>query len=170
MKRNILLTVAAAALALAPASFGDDATLGVTVGPEASFVSHDATTTLSKIDTTFGAISGTTHFTYKIRTSQTTGTGSVTVLVTAFTAGTGGATVPLVSDLAYTCTASSPGTACSSSTAASTTVASPVVTFLADAHSAEAGDAATAIWSLVDKVAVQTGTYSSVATFTVSAT
>jgi hypothetical protein len=166
MKRNLVLAFAAATLAFVPSAFGVDAsTLGVTVGPEASFTAVDATTTIQKGDTTFGGYSGTTNFTYKIRTTLSGGTGSIAVQVTTF--GTGG---PAVADLAYTCTALTSGTPCSSSTAASTSVASSVVSFGADAHSADAGDSGTAAWTLVDRTGIKTGSYSSTATFTVSAT
>jgi hypothetical protein len=164
MKRKIQLSFAVATLALVPAAFGDDSTIGVTVGAEATFTAVSATTTLTKANTTFGAYGGTTNFTYKIRTTLSGGTGSITVLVTSF--GAGG---PAVGDLAYTCTSPSSGTACASSTAASTTVASPVVTFGADAHSADTGDSGTAVWTLADRTSIQTGTYSSTATFTVAA-
>jgi hypothetical protein len=127
MKRTILLTIATAAMAILPA-FADDSTLGVTVGAEATFTAVSATTTLSKANSTFGNYGGTTNFTYKIRTTLSGGTGSITVLVTSF--GTGG---PAVSDLSYTCTAPTSGTPCSSSTAASTSTASSVVGFGADA-------------------------------------
>jgi hypothetical protein len=164
MKRNRLLPFAIATLAIVPVAFGDDCTVSVAVGPEATFTAVDATTTMSKSNTTFGAFGGTTNFTYKIRTTKSGGTGSITVLVTSF--GTGG---PAVSDLAYTCTSPTSGTACSSSTAASTTTASPVVTFGADAHSTDTGDSGTAVWTLADRTGIQTGTYSSTATFTVAA-
>jgi hypothetical protein len=163
-KRNVLVVITISALASVSAAFGaDTSALSVTVAPEASFASVSAAA-LTKADTAFGDYSGTTSFTYKIRTSQTTGTGSITVAVVAFT-GTG---APAVADLAYTCTAAS-GTPCASSTAASTTATS-VATFGADAHSADAGDAGTAAWTLVDRPQVKTGSYSSTATFTISAT
>jgi hypothetical protein len=165
MKRNIVLKVAVAALAIAPMAFGADSTLGVTVAAEASFAAVDATTTLSKGDTTFGAYAGTTNFTYKIRTTTSGGTGAITVIVTAF-----GVNGPAVADLAYTCTALASGTPCASSTAASTTLASNVVAFGADAHSANAGDAGTTVWSLLDKPQVKTGAFTSTATYTISAT
>jgi hypothetical protein len=165
MKRNLVLAFAAATLAFVPMAFGNDTTLSVAVGPEATFTTVAAATTFTKGDTTFGAYGGTTTFTYKIRTSQTSGTGSITVLVTAFEAGG-----PAVADLAYTCTAPTSGAPCSSSTAASTSTASPVVTFGTDAHSGDTGDAGSAVWTLVDRTGVKTATYTSTATFTVSAT
>jgi hypothetical protein len=164
MKRNSILAFAAATLAFVPMAFGDNSTLGVVVGPEAFFTTVDATTTISKVDNTFGGYSGTTNFTYKIRTSQSTGHGSITVQVTTF--GTDG---PAVADLAYTCTAPSSGAPCSSSTAASSSLATSIVAFGADAHSGDSGDSGSAAWTLVDRTGVKTGSYSSTATFTVSA-
>jgi hypothetical protein len=164
MKRRILLALATAALAILPA-FGDDSTLSVTVGPEAVFTAVSANTTLSKADTTFGNYGGTTSFTYKIRTTQSGGAGSITVLVTSF--GTGG---PTVADLSFTCTAPTSGTPCSSSTGASTSTAQSVVSFGADAHSQNTGDSGTAVWTLIDRPQIKTGSYTSTATFTISAT
>ena len=84
MKRNRSLALAITALAIAPMAFGADVSiLGVTVGPEASFTAVDASTSMTKADTAFGAYTGTTNFTYKIRTTLSGGSGSITVLVTA---------------------------------------------------------------------------------------
>jgi len=169
MKRKLMFAMGIAALATATMAFGastDSGTsdLQVTVGPEASFSVGSGTTTLTAADTKFGGYSGTTSFTYKIRTTQSTGTGSIVVQVTAFAAGG-----PAIADLAYTCTAAS-GTACASSTGASTSSGTNVVAFGADAHSGDSGDAGSTVWSLVDKPSVKTGSYSSTATYTISAT
>jgi hypothetical protein len=165
-KRSLFTAIATATLAMAPMAFGaDTSALNVTVGPEATFASAFAASTFTAADTKFGGFGGTTSFTYKIRTSQSSGTGSITVQVSTF--GTGG---PAVADLAYTCTAPTSGTPCSASTAASTSVATSVVGFGADAHSADTGDAGTAVWALADRTNIKTGSYSSTATFTISAT
>ena len=163
-KRNLLIAIATAGLAMAPAAFADTSTLGVTIAPEATFTAVSAATSLTKGDTTFGAFGGTTNFTFKIRTTVSGGTGSITVQVTTF--GAGG---PAIADLAYTCTSAS-GTACASSTGASVGSATSVVSFGADAHSADAGDAGSTVWSLADRTGIQTGSYSSTATYTISAT
>jgi len=153
------------ALAILPSAFGaDTSALNITVGPEATFASAFSATSLTAADTKFGGFSGTTNFNYKIRTTQGSGTGSITVQVTAF-----GSDGPAVSDLSYTCTAPSSGTPCSSSTPASSATATSIVTFGADAHSADAGDSGSAVWSLVDRPQVKTGSYTSTATFTISA-
>jgi hypothetical protein len=135
------------------------------VGAEASFSAAFTATTLNHSGTKFASYSGTTNFTYKIRTTQSGGTGSVTVQVTDFE--TNG---PAVADLSYTCAGVSSGTPCSGSTAASSSSTTSVGTFGADAHSADAGDAGSVTWTLVDRTDTKTGTYSSTATFTISAT
>jgi len=168
MKRTTILALVTGALAVAPAAFcqvtdtGTSA-LGVTVGPEASLTAVTANTSLTG-DTKFGARTGTTNYTYKIRTTQSTGTGSITVEVTTF--GAGG---PAVSDLSYTCAGAASGSPCSSSTGASTSAGTNVATFGPDAHSQDSGDSGSVSWNLVDRTAIKTGTYTSTATFTISA-
>jgi hypothetical protein len=165
IKRILFTVIAATALAIAPLAFGaDTSALNVTVGPEATFASAFSATTLTAADTKFGGFAGTTSFTYKIRTTLSGGTGSIAVQVTSF--GAGG---PAVADLSYTCTAPSSGTPCATSTAASAATATSVVAFSADAHSSESGDSGSTVWALVDKVAIVTGSYSSTATYTISA-
>ncbi len=165
-KRILFTVIAATTLAIAPVAFGaDTSSLDVTVGPEATFSASFSATSLTAADTKFGGYSGTTNFSYKIRTTVLGGTGSIAVQVTTF--GAGG---PAVADLAYTCTAPSSGTPCASSTAASTSVATSVVAFGTDNHSADVGDSGTAAWTLLDKPQIKTGNYSSTATFTISAT
>lgn len=170
MKQKLIFALAIAALAIAPMAIGadtaaKDSTLGVTVGPEASFTAVDATTTLAKGgDVLFAAYTGTTNFTYKIRTTLSGGTGTITVMVTTF--GTGG---PAVADLSFVNTAPTSGTPVTTSAVASTTVAGAVVGFGADAHSADTGDSGTTVWTLADRTGIKTGAYSSTATFTIAA-
>jgi len=164
-QHNMILALATAALALAPAAFCQDtgtSTLSATYGAEASFSASFSGTTLNA-SAKFGGYSGTTNFNYKIRTTQSSGSGAITVQVTAF--GTGG---PAVADLSYTCTDTASGTPCST-TGASTSSATNVVTFGPDAHSADAGDAGSVSWALVDRPSIKTGTYTSTATFSISA-
>ena len=111
----------------------------------------------------FGAYSGTTNFSFKIRTTESTGSGHITVQVTDFA--TGG---PAIADLTFNCTSAS-GTGCTASTAASSASAVTVVTFGAGAHSADAGDAGSVAWNLVNRTDVKTGNYTSTATFNISA-
>ena len=169
MKRIMLFAVAAAVIAVAPHAMAQStdsgtSTLSVSFGPEASISITNATTTMSKTGTKFEAFTGTTNFSYKIRTTQSSGTGSITVQVTNFS--TGG---PAVADLSYTCTDTASGTPCSSSTGASTSSGTNVVSFVADAHSADGGDQASVSWTLVDRTGIKTGAYTSTATYTISA-
>jgi peptidoglycan DL-endopeptidase CwlO len=150
-------------------------TLSVTVGPEAALTVTTGTTTLSTTSTTFGnPFTGTTNLTYEIRTSKTSGTGSLTLKITADFGGTGGpsvATPPSTGDaLSYTCTVSTPGTACTGSQTASTTASTPFGTWGAAANSTKAGNSASVAWSLTDDPVYAQGTYTATATFTISAT
>src|SRR5205814_10634218 len=104
MRRYTMIGLALVALAVTPAAFcqstdAGNATLGITIGPEARFTSVDSSTSLTTSSTKFDNFTGTTNFSFKIRTSPSTGVGSITLLVTAF--GSGG---PAIADLSYTCT------------------------------------------------------------------
>jgi hypothetical protein len=177
MKRQYLLALAAALIA-APASYAQFAATGttnlsVTVGPEAGLQVTTSTTTLTAAGTVFNPYSGTTNLSYKIRTTQSTGSGSVTLKVTSdFSAGGPSVTTPpSVGDaLTYTCTAAAPGTPCSGSQTASVSSATSVATFGAGASSSNAGNAASTIWSLTNDPVYKTGSYSATVTYTISAT
>jgi hypothetical protein len=141
-------------------------TLNLTVGAEASFTTALTATNLNTAkgsDTKFAAYGGTTSFTYKVRTTASGGAGAVTVAITAFAAGG-----PAVSDVTFSCTGGV-GTECDAETAASTSAVN-VITFGEDAHSADGGDSGSVVWSITDKPSYVTGSYSSTATFTISAT
>src|ERR1051326_3633291 len=134
-------------------------TLQLAVGPEAAIHINTATTTLSTSGNTFAnPYTGTTNFTYKIRTSVGTGTGDITSQVTTdFASVTNGPSVasPNAGDaLTYTCTAAS-GTACASAQTASTTANVPVVHFGADAHAVS--DAGSVAWTLPNDPLYPTG-------------
>jgi hypothetical protein len=167
MKRKLMFAMTFAALAVVPAAFADDtgtSVLSLAVAPEASFSTAFTGTTLTTSGGKFGAYSGTTNFTFKIRTSESTGSGHITVQVTDFA--TGG---PAIADLSFNCTTASSGTGCSAGTAASSASAVNVVNFGAGAHSADAGDAGSVAWNLVNRTDVKTGSYTSTATFNISA-
>ena len=173
-KTTFALTTAA--LLLASNAFGQFAatgtsTVSVTVAAAAAIQVNTATTTLSNGGgTTFATnFTGSTSLTFKLRSTKTTGTASITVQNTEF-AGNG----PKVAstELTFTCTAAS-GTACSGTQNANTAAAVTVVSFAVSgtgSHSANAGDAATVAWIVADKPSYETGTYTSTATFTISAT
>ena len=75
-----------------------------------------------------------------------------------------------MTDLTYGCTVVSPATGCgASSVAVSTSSGTAVATFGQNAHSTDDGDSGSVNWTLVDKPTVVTGTYTSTATFTISA-
>jgi hypothetical protein len=169
--------VAAAMLALASvpnmlAQTTGTSTLSMTVAAGASITISTSTTTLTAAST-FAAYTGTTSFSYSIRTSQSTGAGSIQVKITSDFSPSSGPSVgtpPSSGDaLTYTCT-STVGTACSTAQTASTSSNTSVVTFGADAHSAASGSTGTVVWSLTNDPTYKSGTYSATATFTISAT
>jgi hypothetical protein len=173
VKRNVII-LGAALLTLCGIAGAQTTTLSVTVGAEASLTVNTGTTALSTTSTSFGnPFTGTTNLTYMIRTSKSTGNGTVTVKITADFTGTGGPSVvtpPSTGDaLTYTCTVSAPGTACTGSQTASTTTATSLATFGAGANSTKAGNSASSAWSLTDDPVYATGTYTATATFTISA-
>ena len=145
-------------------------TLQLTIGPEAaiSIDSSSSTTAMSSSTTDFSTpFTGTTNFTYKIRTKQSGGTGSVTAKVTSdFTAVANGPSVAN-NTLTYTCAVAAPGSACSGTQTASTSTATSVASFGTDAHSA--GDTGSVAWSLPSDPVYPTGSYSATVMFTISA-
>ena len=144
--------------------------LSVTIGPEAAIQINTATTALTSAGP-FTNYTGTTSLTYKIRTTQTGGTGSIVLEITTdFAAGGPSVAAPPAGDaLTYTCTVAAPGTACSGSVTPLTTATTSVATFGANASSAKAGNAGSVAWDLPDDPAYKTGSYTAVATFTISA-
>jgi hypothetical protein len=146
-------------------------TLSVSVGAEAAIQIDTATTTLSTSGTTFNnPYTGLTNFTYKVRTTKTGGSGSVTLQVTADFAGSGPkvASPPSPGDaLTYTCTVSTYG--CSSAQTATTTGGTNVATFGANVRSTKSGDSGSVSWSLTNDPVYETGNYTATVTFTISA-
>ena len=122
----------------------------------------------------FADYTGTTNFTYKVRTGHSSGAGTIVLSITSDFNGTGGpkvATPPSAGDaLTYTCTVASSASGCGSAQTASTTAATSVATFGADAHSIKAGDAGSVSWNLTNDPVYKTGSYTATATFTISAT
>jgi len=151
-------------------------TLQVTVGPEAAIRIDTPVTPMSSATTNFSTpFTGTTNFTYKVRTGKVGGTGAVTAQVTSdFTAVVNGPSVaapPSAGDaLTYTCAIAAPGSSCAGTQTASTSASTSVASFGADAHSAGAGNAGSVAWSLSNDPVYPTGVYSATVTFTISAT
>ena len=149
-------------------------TVSVTVGAEASIQIDTGTTGLTSSGTLFSDYTGTTNYTYKVRTTKSGGTGTITLRVTSDFSPAGGPSVttpPSGGDaLTYTCTVVAPASACSSQTS-STSASTAVASFGADARSAKAGNAGNAVnWTLTNDPVYQTGSFNSTATFTISAT
>jgi hypothetical protein len=177
MKKILALTsvlLLAASLSYAQSNSGTT-TLSVQVGAEAAIVV--STTPAFTSTGIFGNFLTTTPLTYYVRTI-TAGTITVEITTDFSTGGVGGgpsvANPPTSGDLlTYTCTAAAPvtgsATPCSSAQTASTSAATNVVSFGTTTQSAKAGNSASAAWTLINDPAYKAGSYSAVATFTISA-
>ena len=157
-------------------SFGPSGTttLSIVVGPEAAIRIDTSSSALAAAGNAFNSnFTGSTSFTYKIRTSKTGGTGTIGVQVTSDfspSAGPSVASPPSAGDtLSYTCTVTAPGGACTGTQTASTTATTPVATFGSDAHSANNGNSGSLSWSLTNDPKYGTGAYTATVTFTISA-
>jgi len=168
----ILLLAASSALAQSWGPSGTSA-VQVNIGPEASIYVSTTTTSLNEGSGAFANFTGTTNFSYKIRTTKVGGTGTITVLFNGPLTDSASDTIAL-SNLSYTCSDTSPasGTNCASAVTASSSTATKVVDFGADAHSLDAGTTGNSVsWTLVNLPTYETGqTYSATATFSISAT
>jgi hypothetical protein len=146
--------------------------LSLTVAASASITISTGTTTLTAASAT-APYTGTTAFTFLVRTSQLIGLGTIQVKITSDFSPSNGPSVaspPTVGDtLSYTCTATI-GTACLTSTVASTLLNTTVVSFGADIHSLLTGSSGTTVWSLTNDPAYKSGTYTATATYTISVT
>ena len=162
-----LLVVLSMAASLAAQSTGTT-TLSVTVAAAAQITVSTTNTSLTSSGTVFNPYTGTTTFSYKVRTSSSGGSGSITVQITSEFSPTGG---PETDDnLSFTCGGSGAGTRCSGSQDASTSTAKNAISFGANAHTADSGDTGTLTWSLQNQPQYPTGSYSATATITISAT
>lgn len=169
-----LILVFTASVGHAQGSATGATSVNVTVGPEAA-LTVSSPTPLTTSGTVFNNYTGTTTVTYFIRTTQSTGTGTISLKVTADFSGAGGPSVaspPTAGDaLKYTCSGAAPATPCSASQTASTSASTPVATFGADAHTTTtSGSTATTSWTLTNDPVYKTGSYSATVTFTISAT
>jgi hypothetical protein len=177
--RNLLKTLPLLALVLlftaslghAQGSATGATSVTVTVGAEAA-LTVTSPTTLAATGTVFNPYTGTTTVTYFIRTTQSTGSGSITLKVTTDFSPANGPSVgtpPTAGDaLKYTCTAAAPATPCSGSQTALTTGTTSVATFGADAHTTPSGSTVTTSWTLTNDPVYKTGSYSATVTFTIS--
>lgn len=176
MKHKITFAaVVAFALVLLPAanaaSDTKTTTIQVTVAAEA-LITLPGTTTLAPGAAAFSNFTGSTVFTYKVRTSKTSGSGSVTFQLAEFSP-TGGPRVaggPAADNLQYTSSTAGVGTAQTTALSVnSVTTNYTVLTFGADNKSSASGDSGTVSWTLPNDPQYSTGSYSSTATFTISA-
>ncbi|HEU0119538.1 MAG TPA: hypothetical protein VFQ91_03360 [Bryobacteraceae bacterium] len=170
----VLLVLAAALPISAQFASSGTTTMSVTVQPEAAIRIDTAVTTLTSTGTAFSNYTGTTAFTYKIRTLASGGSGAIQLQVTADFSPANGPSVaspPTAGDqLTYVCTVSAPGTGCTGTQVASTTVATSVSTFGANASSTSNGNSGSVSWTLTNDPAYRTGSYTATTTLTISAT
>jgi hypothetical protein len=180
MSRTVTsLTFACVLLALAGTAHAQFATSGtgtvaVTVSPEASIQINTAAVTLTSVGTNFADYTGTTNFTYKVRTGASVGTAGITLRVTSDFSGTGGPSVlnsgTTGDTLKYTCNVTAPALSCSGSPTTSTIASTPVATFGAGVSSFKVGNAGSVSWDLINDPAYAVGTYTATVTYTISAT
>jgi hypothetical protein len=137
-------------------------TVGVTVAAEAS-ISVDSTTTLANSSTLFANYTGTTNFTYRVRTTAVGGSGSITVQAAQFSQSGG----PQIGTDPFTYISTGSVGTTVSTTSISVTDATNVLTFSQDAHADNI--AGTIVWTLKDDPKYKTGAYTSVMTLTISA-
>ena len=180
MKKYLPLAALLLTAPLAHAQLGTStvtSNLNLTVAPEAALTIQTANTNLTSPGTNFTGYTGTTNFTYFVRTTKSGGSGSITLQITTDFAGASGPSVaspPTASDkLNYSCTvpaaASGTVTPCTGPLTSSTTAATNVASFGADTRSPKAGVASSVSWDLSNDPLYQTGSYTAVVTFTISA-
>jgi hypothetical protein len=125
--------------------------------------------------TLFAAFSGGTSVNYRIRTSASGG-GTITAKASSDFSPAGGPTIT-ANVLSYTCSGATLGTACSGQQTVSTTAQTPVATIPSAACTGGGGacsasnpNSVSLSFVLVNDPQYQTGTFSAVLTFTISAT
>jgi hypothetical protein len=169
------LALLATSLCYSQSSPTATANLTVSVGAEAAIVVNSSPA-FSQIGI-FGNYTSTTALTYYVRTITS---GAVTVQITTdfSTGGANGgpsvATPPTSGDLLqYSCTAIAPSagltTPCTSSLTASTAAATSVLIFGPNTQSAKIGNGATTSWILTNDPSYKAGSYTAVATYSISA-
>jgi hypothetical protein len=176
MKKLLFLAVAPLLMTpLAHAQLGTNQVtdqVNVNVAAESALSIAAAPTTLTSAGFNFSNYTGSTPFTYFIRSTKVGGTGLITLEVTSDFAGTGGPSVAnsgaTGDTLSYVSTVSTPGTPVNGT--ASTSAETNVATFGADAHSAKTGNSSSVAWTLINDPQYQTGSYQATVRFTISVT
>jgi hypothetical protein len=185
LRFRLVPLVAWGALLLAPsrlqaATATTTETLQAVISPEGGLFSFSNSVTLTKTGTVFNNFTGSLSIQYRERTTQTTGSGTITLKATADFTPTGGPSIaspPSTGDaLTYTCSGATLGTNCSGTQTVSTTASTNVVTFAASECTGGGGSCSssspntmTLSFTLTDDPKYATGSYSATLTFTISA-
>jgi len=170
-----------APISLQAATLTTTQTLQAVISPLGGLFSFPTSVTLTKSGVTFSNYTGSLSVQYRARTTQSTGSGSITVKATADFAPTGGpsiATPPSTGDaVQYTCSGATLGTSCSGTQTMSTSIATNVVTLSASECTGGGGSCSSASpntvtlnFTLTNDPEYKAGTYSATLTFTISAT
>ena len=157
-------------------------TLSAAIAAEAGLFAFPNSMTLSRTGTVFNTFTGSLVVQYRARTSQSAGSGSLTVRATADFTPAGGPSIavpPTAGDaLAYTCSSATLGAACSGVRTVSTSTATNVVTIGAGSCTGASPCPSNTVdpntvnlsFTLTNDPKYKTGSYSATLTFTISAT
>jgi hypothetical protein len=179
MLKKLALFAGVAALfatcAFAQPTAAPTSTLSVNVAAEAGLTIQTSNALLSEGNGPFANFTGSTSYTYYVRSSPTSGSGTITLEVTSDFAPTGGPSVAASGTtgdtLTYSSSATTPATAVTTAQTASTSGTTPVASFGAGAHSLKGGTGGNAVnWTLVNDPAYAVGNgYTATVTWTISA-
>lgn len=177
MHKTIKALLIAAAIILIAATTASaqsntgNTTLRVGVAAEAALVVNTATTNLTASGTVFNDFTGATSFTYKVRTTKSGGSGTVTASIATDFAGAAGNTGPRVAnnDLTYTSGTTGVGSGHATAVTAQVGTATNVLTFGANARSTKPGDSGSVNWTLINDPQFETDTYTTTVVLTISA-
>lgn len=162
----LLLAIATAGSAVAQSNTASTL-LQVGVAAEASISIPAASYTFTQTGSVFNNYTLAMPFTYKVRTTKVGGSGTVLASFSADFAGSG----PKIASNALTYTSSTTGVGTGNGTAVTAQVgtATNVLTFGANARSANAGDSGNVSWVLVNDPQYETGNYSTTVVLTITA-
>ncbi|MBI4889598.1 MAG: hypothetical protein HY821_03165 [Acidobacteria bacterium] len=145
--------------------------LQVVVGPEASISVGSSLYTFSLTGTVFNNYTLNLPFTFKVRTTKSGGSGSLTATFAADFSAADGGTGPSISggDLTYSSSTALAGVTTQSNKTAGVSTAFNVFTFGANLHSANSGTSGSIDWTLANKPTFETDTYTATVVLTISA-
>lgn len=145
--------------------------LSLNIPVRAELIVTEGTTPLTET-VAFGDLTGTTNYSYRIRTSKTGGTGTITFSIAEFSPADGDG--PKVAQLLYTTTAgSAASTTVTTAATPSTSGTNNVAGFGANAKTTSAGQTGAVSWTLKQPSATPypaSQAYTSAVTFNMSAT